>query len=383
MKMLVRGVAATAMAVMISGCGFWGDSEEEIAPNALVSFEAEKSVDVLWSADVGSGLGEKYHQFQPAIWGDQIFANDSNGRVQAFSRKDGQRLWDTELELPASGGVGAGYGTVALASEVGEVIALSDVDGAEQWRAKVSTEVVAAPQINSDLVVAQLINGRLVAFDRVTGERRWTYDNLVPRLTLRGTSSPVVTQNVTLAGFASGKVVAVDNAKGRVVWERKAAIPQGRSELERMVDIDGRPLLADGRLFVTSYQGRLIAMDPRKAQILWSQNVSSYRSLAAGFGNVYVSEANDFVQAFDQSSSASVWQQNALENRSITSPVALSSALAVADAEGYLHFMSQVDGHFIARYKVDSDGVLGDMLAFENVLYVLGNSGRLVALKLK
>lgn len=383
MKMLVRGVAATAMAVMISGCGFWGDSEEEIAPNSLVSFEAEKTVDVLWSADVGSGLGEKYHQFQPAIWGDRIFANDSNGRVQAFSRKDGQRLWDTELELPASGGVGAGYGTVALASEVGEVIALSDVDGAEQWRAKVSTEVVAAPQINSDLVVAQLINGRLVAFDRVTGERRWTYDNLVPRLTLRGTSSPVVTQNVTLAGFASGKVVAVDNAKGRVVWERKAAIPQGRSELERMVDIDGRPLLADGRLFVTSYQGRLIAMDPRKAQILWSQNVSSYRSLAAGFGNVYVSEANDFVQAFDQSSSASVWQQNALENRSITSPVALSSSLAVADAEGYLHFMSQVDGHFIARYKVDSDGVLGDMLSFENVLYVLGNSGRLVALKLK
>lgn len=383
MKMLVRGVAATTLALMISGCGFWGDSEKEIEPNPLVSFEAEKSVDVLWSADVGADLGDKYHQFQPAIWGEQVFANDSKGRVQAFSRADGKRNWDVELDIVASGGVGAGFGTVAVAAESGELIALSDKDGAIQWRAKVSTEVVAAPQINQDLVVAQLINGRLEAFDRMTGERRWTYDNLIPRLTLRGTSSPIVTQNVTVAGFASGKVVAVDNEKGRVIWERKAALPQGRSELERMVDIDGRPLLADGRLFVTSYQGRLVAIDPRQAQILWSQNVSSYRGLAAGFGNVYVSESNDFIQAFDQSSSASIWRQDALENRAITSPVTLGTTVAVADAEGYLHFMSQVDGHFVARHQVDSQGVRGDMIVAENVLYVLGDSGRLVALKLK
>lgn len=383
MNMLVRGVAATTIALAISGCGFWGGSETEIEPNPLVSFEAEKTVEVLWSADIGDDLGEKLHQFQPAIWADQVFANDSKGRVQAFSRVNGQRNWEVELGVVASGGIGAGFGTVAIAAEHGEVIALSDSDGAVQWRAKVSTEVVAAPQINQDLIVAQLINGRLEAFDRLTGERRWTYDNLVPRLTLRGTSSPIVTQNVTLAGFASGKVVAVDNAKGRVIWERKAALPQGRSELERMVDIDGRPLLAEGRLFVTSYQGRLVAIDPRQAQILWSQNVSSYRGLAAGYGNVYVSEANDFVQAFDQSSSASIWRQDALENRAITSPVTVGSTVAVADAEGYLHFMSQVDGHFVARHQVDGQGVRGDMIVSDGVLYVLGDSGRLVALKLK
>jgi len=382
MKMLVRGVAATALALAVSGCSLWGESEVEIEPNPLVSFEAEKSVEVLWSADVGAGLGKKYHQFLPAISGDRIFATDHEGRVQAFSRIDGRKDWDVELGVVASGGVGAGYGTVALASEDGDVIALDAETGAEQWRAKVSTEVVAAPQMNSDIVVAQLINGRLVAFDRVSGERRWTYDSLVPRLTLRGTSAPVVTQDATIAGFANGKVVAVDNVKGRILWERRAAIPQGRSELERMVDIDGRPLIAEGRLFLSSYQGRLVAMDPRKAQILWTQNVSSYRGLAQGFGNVYVSEADDAVQAFDQSSSASVWRQDALANRMITSPVALGSAVAVADSLGYLHFMSQVDGRFIARYEVDGDGVLGDMLVADNVLYVLGNSGRLVALKL-
>ncbi len=382
MKLLVRGVAATALAVAISGCGFWGDSEEEVQPNPLVSFAEEKEVEVLWSADVGKGLGEKYHQFTPALWGDQVFASDSQGRVQAYAKRDGQRNWDVELKETISGGVGAGFDTVVVATESGEVIALNSKSGAELWREQISTEVVSAPQVNNQLVVAQLINGKLVAFDRITGDRRWTYDALVPRLTLRGTSAPIVTQNVTLAGFANGKVVAIENSTGRVLWERRAALPQGRSELERMVDIDGKPLLVGNQLFVTSYQGRLVSMDPLKAQIVWSQNVSSYRGLAAGFGNVYVSEASDAVQAFDQANSASVWHQDALENRAITSPAVLGSSVAVADGEGYIHFMSQVDGRFVARYRADADGVVGDMLAADNVLYVLGNSGRLVALKL-
>ncbi|MGB0468052.1 MAG: outer membrane protein assembly factor BamB [Pontibacterium sp.] len=383
MKMLVRGMALAGLSLVISGCGFWADSEEEIQPNPLPSFTEEKTVDVIWSADIGVGLGEKYHQFVPAISGDQVFATDNNGRIQAFSRLDGHSLWTTELNVRLSGGVGAGFGALAVASESGEVIALNGKDGKELWRAPVSTEVVSVPQLNRDLVVAQLINGKLVAFDRVTGERRWTYDSLIPRLTLRGTSTPIVTQDVTLAGFASGKIAAISNDNGRVLWERRVAVAQGRSELERMVDIDGRPLLVGNRLFVTSYQGRLVAMDPRKAQIIWSQNVSSYRGLAAGFGNVYVSEAGDAVQAFDQSSSASVWRQDALKNRAITSPAVLSNAVAVADAQGYIHFMSQVDGHFIARYQVDSKGVYGDMKVVDNVLYTLANSGRLVALQLK
>lgn len=383
MKMFVRGMAVAALAAAISGCGFWGDSEQEVKPAELVSFEAEKSVDVLWSTQVGSGLGKKYHQFVPALWGDQIFASDNKGRVQAFNRTTGERQWDVELDLTIGGGVGAGFDVVALASEDGELLALDAADGSLKWRASLGTEAVAAPQFNAELVVVQLINGRLEAFDRLSGERRWTYDSLVPRLTLRGTSSPLVTLDATIAAFANGKIVALSNANGRVIWERRAAIPEGRSELERMVDIDGRPLLADGRLYIASYQGRLVAVEPRQAQIVWSQNVSSYRSLAAGFGNVYVSEVGDYVQAFDQKSSGSVWRQVALENRMITSPAVLGNTVAVADAQGYVHFMSQVDGHFVARYQVDSSGLLGDMLVADDVLYALSNGGRLVALKLK
>ncbi|EAR59666.1 outer membrane protein assembly factor BamB [Neptuniibacter caesariensis] len=383
MKSIYRFAGIALVSLAVTGCGFWGDDGEEIKPSPLVSFDAEKKVDVLWSVSVGSGAGNKFNQFQPAIDGEMIFAADKDGTVVAVNRTSGKKLWQVELEIAIVGGVGAGFGKVAVAGEEGEVIVLSAEDGSELWRDNVRTEVTAAAQFNRDIAVFQLINGKVIAFDASTGSRAWTYDSQVPRLTLRGTSSPIVASDVTFAGFASGKLVALDNAKGTAIWENRVALPQGRSELERMVDIDGRPLLVDGMLYVTSYQGRLVAINPFRAQVVWAQDVSSYRSLAAGFGNIYVSEEDDAVQAFDRSSSASVWRQAKLENREISAPAVLDSTVAVADYEGYIHFMSQTDGRFVARYQVDSSGVYGDMISKDDVLYVLGNSGRLAALQLQ
>lgn len=383
MNKVVQMAAIGLVSTVIAGCGFWGDEGEEVPPSPLVTFEAEKQVSVLWSASIGSGMGNKFHQFSPAIDDDKVLAASPAGKVVSFDRTTGNRLWEVELDLPIIGGVGAGFGKVAVASEEGDVVVLSSEEGNELWRAKVSSEVSSAAQFNKELAVFQLINGKVVAFDAATGERRWTFDSQVPRLTLRGTSSPIVASNVTFAGFASGKLVAIDNEKGTAVWEKRVAIPEGRSELERMVDIDGRPLLVDGTIYVTSYQGNLVAINPYRAQVVWSQDVSSYHSLASGFGNVYVSEENDAVQAFDRATSASVWRQSKLENREISAPVSLGTAVAVADFEGYIHFMSQTDGHFVARYKLDSSGVYGDMISRDDVLYVLSNDGKLAALSLQ
>ncbi|WP_415899051.1 outer membrane protein assembly factor BamB [Neptuniibacter sp. QD48_11] len=383
MKSLVRVTAVGLLAAVVSGCGFWGDGGEEVQPTPLESFEAEKKVSVLWSTSAGSGMKGKFHQFKPAIDHDAIFAADADGSVIAFDLETGKKRWTVELEQSIVGGVGAGFGKVAVTTEEGEVIVLAADNGNELWRGKVSSEATSATQFNAELAVIQLINGKIVAFEASTGEKRWVYDSQVPRLTLRGTSTPIVASDVTFAGLASGKLVALDNQKGIPIWENRVALPQGRSELERMVDIDGRPLLVDGMLYVTSYQGRLVAINPFRAQVVWAQDVSSYRSMAEGFGNIYVSEADDSVQAFDRGSSASVWRQTKLQYRSITAPVSLGSEIAVADRQGYIHFLSQIDGRFIARHKLDSSGVYGDMIVKDDVLYVLTNGGRLAALSLQ
>lgn len=381
MNKLFRVLAAGVLVASVSGCSLWSSSDE-VEPNELVDFESERSVDVVWSARVGSGFGEKYHQFAPASDGVRIYANDAEGTVAAFDLATGKKVWEVELEMALGSGIGVGPSTAVVVTESGMVIALDSSNGQELWRRQVSSEAVAPAQLNRELVVVQLVNGKVTALEINSGEHRWTYDSQVPSLSLRGTSAPIVAADVTFAGFASGKLTALTNTNGTMLWEQRVAEPRGRSELERMVDIDGRPLLANQMLYVSSYQGRLVAINPYDAQIQWARDSSSYRTPAAGFGNVYVVEANDHVQAYDARSSASVWSQPALENRRVSAPAVLGNNLVVGDIEGYLHFMSQVDGHFVARYRADSEGVVGDMLAINDVLYVLGNDGRLLALRL-
>ncbi len=381
MKSLRSVVTLGLLSGVLSGCGFWGGTSE-IEPTPLVSITAEKQVETLWSTDVGSGYGDLYHQFVPAVDGKAIYAANRDGVVVALDRESGRQLWKQDLDLTLSGGIGAGFGTLVVASEEGNVIALNAEDGSELWRGRVPSEVVSQPQLNTDLVVVQVINGQIDAFDRVTGEHRWSFDSQVPQLSLRGTSEPLLGQDVTLAGFANGKLVAIDNRVGNALWEQRVALAEGRSELERIVDVDGKPLFFNDLIYVPSYQGRLVAINPFAARIVWAQDFSSYRGLAAGFGNVYGVSDQDLVSAFDAGSSASVWQQDGLRYRRLTSPAVLGTTLVVGDAEGYLHFLSQIDGHFVARYHVDSAGIYSTPVVADDTLYVLSNDGRLVALKL-
>lgn len=382
MKQIGRILATGCCALALSACGWWG-GEIEIEPAELVSFEQEKKVKKLWSTSIGSGLGEKYNKLSVGINGDTLFATDVQGNVSAVDRSSGKKLWSVDLDTAILGGVGVGFEQVAVSTESGEIIMLDAATGSEQWRQQLSSETLSPVQMNTDLAVAQLQNGKLVALDLATGERRWTYDSQIPRLTLRGTSAPIVAANLTIAGFASGKLVALRNDTGAEVWERQVVVPKGQSELERIVDIDAKPLFSNGVIYIVSYQERLVAVNAQDSNILWAQDVSSYQSLAAGFGNIYVSESNSFVQAFDQRSSASVWRQTALEYRETTAPATLGNTVVVGDYAGYLHFMSQIDGHFVARYQVDSSGIRGDMRSVDDTLYVLTNGGRLAALQLK
>ncbi|SIT06406.1 outer membrane protein assembly factor BamB [Neptunomonas antarctica] len=378
---MLRQITSVALfSIFLSGCGLWSGSDE-VEPNALVEFVPDKQVVVKWSADVGSGLGKKFHQMVPAISGEHIFAPSVDGTVSSFYLADGSKVWSVDLDVALLAGVGSGDNKLVVTTENGVVICLDAKTGAELWRKQLSSEVVAEPQLNNKLVVVQLINGKIVALDSSNGNQRWVFDSIAPRLTLRGTSSPLVAADVTLAGLDNGKFVALDNETGALLWEQTVSLAEGRSELERMTDVDGRPLLFENVIYIPGFQGNIVAINPFNAQTLWAKKISSYHSLAAGFGNIYVSEVNDHIQALDTRSAASVWKQDQLENRQITAPAVIGNAVAVGDSEGYIHFLSQIDGHFVARFNSGSR-LLGDMKVKDNILYVLTDAGRLFALTL-
>ncbi|MBA1194667.1 outer membrane protein assembly factor BamB [Pseudomonas entomophila] len=376
-----KQAAVLALAVLAAGCS--SNSKKELPPAELTQFTEEVHLTKLWSRSIGDGQGETYNTLVPAVENDRIYASDVHGVVMALNRSNGDVLWKQDLDLPVSGAVGVGYGLVMLGTLKGEVIALDADTGEERWRSRVTSEVLAPPANNGDVVVVQTQDDRVIGLDAATGDRRWIYESTPAVLTLRGTGAPIVTNRLAVAGLSTGKVIALDTQNGVPVWEARVAVPQGRSELERVVDIDGGLLLSGGVIYVSTYQGRVAGLDLETGRSLWQRDASSYVGVAQGFGNVYVSQASGTVEGIDERSASALWSNESLARRQLSAPEVFSSYVAVGDFEGYLHLLSQVDGRFVGRERVDRDGLRARPLVVGDTLYVFGNGGKLEALTIR
>ncbi len=376
-----KTAALLTLAVLAAGCS--SNDKKEPEPAELVKFDAEIELSKQWNRSIGEGQGETYNLLTPVVYGDEIFAADVEGLVVAMDRMTGNVNWKSDLEMPISGAVGAGYGLVLVGTLRGEVLALDVSTGEERWRSRVSSEILAAPAVNGDVVVVQTQDDRVIALDIDTGEQRWSYESSPAVLTLRGTGAPLLTNELAIAGLSSGKVVALDTRRGLPVWEQRVAIPQGRSELERVVDIDGGLLLSGETLYVASFQGRVAALDLQSGRILWQRDASTSSGVAMGYGSVYLSQADGSVIGIDERSTTVLWTNDELARRQLSAPTVFSSYVAVGDKEGYLHFLSQVDGRFVARTRIDSNGVRARPVVEGDWLYAYGNGGKLVALTIR
>ena len=345
----------------------------------LVSIDQTVKIKRLWSAGIGNGQGKGLYKLTPAMNTEVIYAASADGLVRAFERNRGKTLWKADLEMPLSGGVGLYEDTLLLGSSEGFVLKVDAGSGELQWSTRLTGEILSAPQGNGRVVIAQTYDGKLQGLDFATGEKLWTYDSNVPVLTIRGTSTPILEGDTVYVGFANGRVLAFDAQTGAIDWEVRVAISQGRSEIERIVDVDGSMALAGKELYAASYQGRVVAIDANAGRKIWQQDVSSVSGVAQGFGNVYVADEDGTLYAFLRNGQGTRWSQPALGYRQLSRPTPVSSYVAVGDFEGYVHIISQVDGEFVGRVKADGNGVRADMLSDGNLLYVFGNGGKLVA----
>jgi outer membrane protein assembly factor BamB len=377
---------ALMLTLMLAGCstvsGWFSDDDDEAnQPAELVDIQEQVRFKKVWGASVGSGQGKGFNHLQMVINGDTLYAAGNDGVVVALDKNNGKRRWRQDLDVPVTGGVGYGEGMVMVGTSDGEVYALSATDGSTLWTALVKGEVLAAPQSNGRIVVVQSYDGKLQGLSAQDGSQLWVYDSNLPVLTLRGTSTPLIFERLVVAGFANGKVLALDLETGAVRWEARIAIAQGRSEIDRIVDIDGSLLLASNVVYAASYQDRVAGIDVTSGRKVWQEEASSYVAMDQGFGNLYLADISGTVFAYQRSAKGLRWEQTALENRRLSAPKAVRGYVAVGDLEGYVHFLSQVDGQFVGRIKIDGAGVRANMLESDNILYILGNSGKLVALQ--
>ncbi len=395
MQVLNRIWLASLVALVVSGCSWFGgdDDVEEIVPTKLVKFENEIEIKPIWDAKLGKGAEDRAIKLVPAVASSRVFAASADGNVIAFQANNGRKIWTVQVRDAYSkkevrnafgdgsdiitGGVGIGRDIVVVGTSAGEIVALNQSDGSFAWRARTSSEVLAPPQIDRDLVVAHTIDGKIAGFNTLDGERKWLYSTTIPSLTLRGTSTPIITDEYVIAGFANGRFALLERERGLAGADQRVAAPTGRSDLERLVDIDGTMVVAGNVLFIVSFQGRMAAVDLATGRLLWAQEASSFVGLGEGFGNIYIAFADSIIAAKDMADGRDVWKIDALKHRVVTAPVTTGSYIAVGDFDGYLHIIAQSDGRFVGRRRVDGDGIQSPVVADGNRLFIIGNSGRL------
>ena len=379
MKLLLRFLLLTAPAILIAGCGLFGDDDDVLPPKELLKFEATLPVKKAWSAKVGKGSEFMRVALSPAGDGKRIYAASNDGVVSAFNPDNGKRIWRIELDLPLSAGPGVGENHVVVAGSDGDLICLSADDGREMWRIAIDAESLARPLIKNGSVVVQTIDGKLQVFSVFDGAEKWSIVQDTPRLTLRGTSSPVIAGSIVVAGFDNGRLVGTSLATGVTAWETVLSPPSGRSDLDRLADVDGALAVVGQDVYAAGYQGRLASVASESGQILWARDISTHVGVGVDFSNVYSLDGEGEILALLRRDGSEVWRQDALLRREPTTPVPFDNAIVVGDFEGYVHFFSNVDGRPVARVRVGKRLLSGAPVAIGDKLYVQSESGSLEA----
>ena len=373
-------LALAAATLVLGGCGIFGDEEDEaLQPKPLQELKATLPVERAWSANVGGGSEFLRLALAPAGDGERVYAASRDGRVTAFDPANGRRLWQVRLDLPLSAGPGAGRDRVVVASSNGWLVCLRAEDGGEVWRRFIGGESVATPIIADRSVVAYTIDGTLRVHSLLDGSERWTLEQNLPPLTLRGSAPPVVAGTTVIAGFDNGRVVATGLHDGQTRWEVVLSPPSGRSDLERLSDIDGTMAVVGQDLYATGYQGQTAALAVESGQILWARDISTHVGLAADAANVYIVSDTGEVIAMNRRTGAERWRQDALLRRKPTAPVVWDGVVAVGDLEGYVHFFSTQDGSPVARERIDKRMLSAAPVVVGDRLFAQSESGRLAA----
>lgn len=370
--------------LQLTACGLlnkpkqWLDREEDPrAPTKLTSLETETvQGQLVWRNSVGN-LGGTYTKIRPYITEDRVYLNDAEGRVEAWQRTDGKRLWTVSLKEQVSGGVNGGEDIVVLGTRNGSVIALDAAGGKEKWRTSVTSEVMTLSEVKHGVIVVRSNDNKVHALDIDTGKLAWRKSRNTPPLTLRGASEPKVVGDSVLVGYDDGKMMALSLHDGAELWEVTVSVARGRSELERISDIDGEIAYFDGVVYAVSFNGRVVAVNMDTGSVIWAKEFSSSAGLSADEKHVYITDADSSLWTLDRASGVTLWRQDKLLYRKLTAPRVMGNYVIAGDYKGYLHWLSIKDGKLVGRNNVSGDAVNVAPTVINGHAYVLTDNGSL------
>lgn len=386
-KMLRISIALTIIA-MLTACntiiGFLEDPVYELPPTELTEFTPEFEPKIVWSANTGGSDDDYIRDLAAWIQGEMIVAIDYEGEVSSYDVQTGRRLWEVDLDVPVTTGPGGGEGLIIIGTQYGDILALDEKSGELKWQVKLSSEVLAPPKAEMGVVVVRTSDGGLTGLSTTDGHILWEYQTTVPLLSLRGASAPVLADDKVIAGFANGKLAALLIVDGTIVWEQNVAVARGRTEMDRLVDIDADPVVVDGIVYAVAYHGQLAAYNLDNGQKLWSREMSSRKGMDVAPGEaIYISDEDDYVWSVQDGSGDALWRQTRLLRRKISAPINAGDHILVGDFEGYVHWISREDGRFVARKEIADGAIRSKPIVKDELVFITGTDGSLTALRVQ
>jgi outer membrane protein assembly factor BamB len=384
-----RALVVSAMALALGGCstvkGWFSskDSDKKAAePAELVKLKNSVAIDKVWTASAGDGEKLLGTRQRPAVSQGRVYAAAIEGGVRAFDLQTGKDIWRYKSDARISA-VGAGDGLVVAGTLDGELIAIDGSTGEEKWKAKINSEVIAAPTIGQNNVVVHSNDGRVSAYDHDTGERRWFWNHELPSLTVRGGSPVTLAPNIVFVGNDDGTLTALSLADGRQMWDLPIGSAEGRTELERMADVDGAPVIDGTTLLATSFKRDTVAIDGPSGRPMWTRENGGMGGIGIGSAAAVVTDPDGSVWALDKSSGGSLWSNTTLARRLVTAPAVQGDYAVVADYKGYVHWMRLDNGEVVARERAGGDPIKGQPVVADGILIVQNTEGKLTAFKLR
>lgn len=375
----LRGLATVCLTLALGGCSWFSGSDNRNDPTPLAQITPTANMAIVWQAPVGSGTT---YGFAPAIVGDTVFAASRDGHVAKINATDGSVVWNQKVTKELSSGVGSDGRTVVVVTPEGEVIAL-DGDGQVKWRAQASSEVSVVPWVDKGVVVVRAGDYRVQAFNAENGERIWTVQRPGPALALRAPARMNEIQGLVLTGMPGGRLLAIEPGSGAVVWEGIVAVPRGASDLERVNDVVGLPIVQGEILCAVAYQGRVSCFNAKEGgRTIWANNISSVVGMAADGRQVYVPDQRSKLVAFTLLDGKPVWTQNALLNRRVTEPATTGRFVVTGDLEGFVHALASDTGAIAARMNVGGNAMLAPVQAVNGGVIVQNGDSSIVRLRL-
>ena len=378
MRVTEKLVAASLLALM-AGCSSWNpfaSKDPKVEPAKLVELKSSIAVRDAWKYSIGKA---GVYAFTPALAGGSLYVVNADGALARLDAASGRETWRIKAGSDITSSAGSDGTVVAVGAAKGAVLAF-DADGKQLWKAQASSEVLTPPVVSQGVVVVRSVDNRIVGFDAKTGERKWTVQRATPALTLRNAPGMVLGGTNVYVAQPGGKLLALTAATGVVRWEIVVSEPRGATELERVSDIAGTPVVFEGEVCAVTYQGKVGCFDAATGVPRWNKPLSSDVGVAVDQRFVFAADDQGAVLAFSRDGGQSAWKNDALARRRLSTPAPFGRSVAVGDSQGYIHFLSREDGALIGRVSTDGSPIVSAPVVAGSNLIFQTQSGTVTAL---